>query len=807
MSTPASPPAHPSTPQDEDGFSRRNLLTATAVVAAAGSALALPGRASAAPADRPLAAPNRRPASNKAQVTWSSESTASGYAPKSATWFADPEVGLAGVSYKLSRRNDIALTSAGRDFGTVITVDPARTYQKMLGIGSSMEDSTVHNLSLMGSGVRTKVLRALFDPSKGAGFNLTRICFGASDFSHGDFYTYDDGPADPTLSRFSIQKDIDNHIISTLKEALRINPDLVCGTAWSAPAWMKDNNSLIDGHLLDKYIPTLAVYYRKIVQAYAKQGIPLHAVTPQNEPMWPAGIYPSMLVSPQQEQKLIDAMRKEFDAHGIKTEIWGYDYNFGDADNYLPGLYGNAKSGYTDAYRNSTAIAFHDYSGDPSRMSLAKADYPDLDMIMTERMWWGTSGADRIARYMRSSSTGYLAWVTMLDQNRDAQHLGSPDPTPLLQNPDDRDTWWSLPEYYLFAQFSKFVQRGAKRIWSDYGSTDTITTVAFLNPDDTITTVVINASSSAQEFTLRSGKQQVIDNLPPKTVGTYVWRSSASSAAAVDACGTLQAETYSSAAGVGIEATGDTTGGEDIAYLGNGDWVAYDKVAFGAKAATQFKARVASGAADGVKGRIEVRIDSRTSKPVGSIEVSNTGGWQTWTTKLAGISGVTGTHTVYLTFTSEGKDDFANLNWFTFTQNTGTDAYGPVQAENYLNASGLVIENTGDTGGGKDVAYISPGDWAEYPDVVFGDKAATRFKARVASGAGSGVKGRIEVRIDSRTSDPVGSIEVTNTGGWQTWSTKSADISDVTGTHTVYLTFTSDGKDDFTNINWFTFDH
>jgi O-glycosyl hydrolase len=801
MSTSASMPAGPSSPQGRAPLSRRNFLTAAAAVAAAmGSELALPSRATAA-ASRP-------PATGSAQVTWSSESTASGYAPKSSTWYADPATGLTAVAHKLSRQNDIALTSSGRNFGTVINVDPGRAYQKMLGVGCSMEDSTIHSLSLMTPSVRSKVLRALFDPAKGAGFNLTRICFGTSDFSHGPgFYTYDDGPADPTLSRFSIQKDIDNHIISTLQDALRINPNLaIVGTAWSAPAWMKDNNSLVDGHLLDQYIPTLALYYRKIVQAYAAQGLHIHAVTPQNEPGWPAGHYPSMLVSAQQEAQLINAMRKEFDAHGITTQIWAWDWNFGDLGTYASDLLGTRDSGYTDAYRNAKGIAWHDYSGDPSTMSLAKTDYPDLDMCMTERMLWGTDGADRIARYMRSWSTGYISWVTMLDQNRDTQQYGSPDPTPLIQNPDHRDTWWALPEYYLFAQFSKFVQRGAQRIWSDYGSTGTVTTVAFRNPDGTLATVVVNGTSSAQDFTLRSGGQQLIDSLPAKTVGTYVWTPSARPGA-IDAYSPIQAEAYSDAAGVAVEVTGDNAGGEDIGWIGNGDWVKYDNVAFGAKAPTQFMARVASGAGSGVSGKVEVRLDSRSSTPVASIPVSNTGGWQSWSTKITDISGVTGTHTVYLTFAGDQPDNFVNLNWFTFTHDTGTDAYSTIQAENYLNASGVVPEGTGDTGGGQDIAWISPGDWAEYPNVVFGTQAATQFTVRVASGAASGVSGKIEVRLDSLSSAPVGSVTVENTGGWQTWTTKTAGISGVTGTHTVYLAFTSDQTSDFTNVNWFTFAH
>jgi O-glycosyl hydrolase len=765
--------------------------------AAAGSALALPGKANAAS--------NR---SCPVQRTWSSESTAEGYAPKSGTWYTDPAAGLAAVAHKLSRQDDLALTSAGDDFGQVINVDPALAYQSMLGIGTSIEDSTVYNLSMMSSSKRNEVLRALFHPKKGAGFNLARICFGSSDFHRSqDFYTYDDGEADPDLANFSIQKDIDNGIIETVTKALDINPDLVlCGTAWSPPAWMKDNGSLIDGHLLDEHIPTLARYYRMTVEAYAEQGIHLHAVTPQNEPGWPAGIYPSCLVSAEQAERLITLMRAEFDEAGLTTEIWAWDWNFGDTKDYLVDSLGTTESGYTEAHDDITAIAWHDYAGDPSAMSLAKAEYPDLDMVMTERMLWGTTGAERIARYLRAWSTGYIAWVTMLDQNRNFQQLGKPDPTPFIQSPTDRDQYWALPEYYIFGQFSKFVQRGAKRIWSDKGSIGTVTTVAFLNPDDTIATVVINQSHSDQEFTLRSGAHQVTDTIPAKTVGTYVWAAQAGTA--TDAYGIVQAEAYKDASGIGVEVTAGTQGGENLAWIGDGDWVRYDDIAFGDTPATRFTARIASGAAQDVMGDIEIRLDSPANDPVGTLPVTTTGGWQNWINATAEVATVTGTHDVYLTFASGQSGDFANLNWFTFGEpapDPEIDPYTTIEAEAYNTASGVQVESNDSASGGQDIGWIGNGDWVQFNNVAFGDTPAVGLAAQVASGAADGVTGDVEIRLDELANAPIGRFSVSNTGGWTTWTTKTADLTPVTGTHTVYMTFTSGQASDFVNVDWFSF--
>jgi hypothetical protein len=117
---------------------------------------------------------------------------------------------------------------------------------------------------------------------------------------------------------------------------------------------------------------------------------------------------------------------------------------------------------------------------------------------------------------------------------------------------------------------------------------------------------------------------------------------------------------------MGLETTTDTGGGQNLMQIGNGDWAQYNGIDFGSTPATQFVARVASGAAGGVSGLVEVRLDSRTNAPIGSFAVGNTGGWQSWRTIPANMSPVTGVHNIYITFTSGQPADYVNLNWFTF---------------------------------------------------------------------------------------------------------------------------------------------
>jgi hypothetical protein len=135
----------------------------------------------------------------------------------------------------------------------------------------------------------------------------------------------------------------------------------------------------------------------------------------------------------------------------------------------------------------------------------------------------------------------------------------------------------------------------------------------------------------------------------------------------------------------------------------------------------------------------------------------------------------------------------------------GQSAYGTIQAESYAQQNGVQVEATTDTGGGQNIGWLANGDWAMYPNVAFGSTPARTFRARVASGAGGGVSGLIQVRLGSPTAAVVAEFAIGNTGGWQAWRTVPGNAGGITGTHNVYLTFTSGQPADFVNVNWFTF--
>jgi hypothetical protein len=136
----------------------------------------------------------------------------------------------------------------------------------------------------------------------------------------------------------------------------------------------------------------------------------------------------------------------------------------------------------------------------------------------------------------------------------------------------------------------------------------------------------------------------------------------------------------------------------------------------------------------------------------------------------------------------------------------GIDAYAVIQAETAAGQQGTQFQETEDEGGGQNIGWISNGDWLRFDDVEFGTEPATKVAVRLACDVDGG-GGRIEFRLDSPGNAPVGTVQVEDTGGWQDWESRSADIEPTTGRHTVFLTFARDDAAEFVNLNYFAFAH
>ncbi len=442
------------------------------------------------------------------------------------------------VDGKLQLTEQLALdwsTPAQADKVELVKVDSTIVFQTMLGMGSSLEPSTCWNLARMTPAERDQVMKQLVNPTNGIGMNLLRLCIGSPDFTGDPWYSYNDLPAGETdleLKRFSIERDR-RYILPAIKLARQKNPDLLFfASPWSPPGWMKSTGTMIGGHLLPQHYATYAEYFVRFIQAYEAEGIPIYAVTIQNEPgvdrakaKDPKWHYPSCHWTGEQERDFIrDHLGPAFRRHGLKTLIWCYDHNYnvrGTGDD--PGIgYPRAILSDPQAAAFVSGVAFHGYEGRPEGMSVFHREFPNGPIYFTEGSVFGIKGAVELIDRLRNWASGYNGWVTMLD-DRGKPNNGPFEASRTLVTLNSKTVKPDFHfDYYMYGQFMKFVQRGAQRIESTAGD-NAFANVAFRNPDGSIVLIVANTTSNLKPFVIECRDRSLATGLAPKSVATFVW--------------------------------------------------------------------------------------------------------------------------------------------------------------------------------------------------------------------------------------------------------------------------------------------
>jgi glucosylceramidase len=467
-------------------------------------------------------------------------------APSARVWVTTPD-----QTMKLSDLGSVEFLPGESELLT-ISVDPSRSYQTMDGFGASITDSSAHVLHRLDRPARDAVMRRLF---RDDGLSVLRQPMGASDFVAGEFYTYDDlppGRTDYDMSRFSIAHDR-AQILPLLRQALALNPRLkVVGSPWSPPAWMKTNGSLIGGRLIDqpRIYSAYARYFVEFVEAYERAGVPVYAVTVQNEPQNrnPSG-YPGMDLPVAQEAKLIVAVGRAFRAAGIDTKILGYDHNWSmhpdDIASTPPGevpeteyptdLLGSSAGRFLDG------TAFHCYSGDPSRQTELHRAFPDKGIWFTECS--GSHGpsdppaqvfSDTLKWHARNLVLGItrnwgktvVNWNLALDPSG-GPHNGGCDTCTGVVTVGPGQTVTENAEYHTLGHLARFVRPGAGRIAStSFGTTGwngQIMDAAFLGRDGQVALVVHNENDAARSFAVAQGGRFFEYTLPGGALATFTW--------------------------------------------------------------------------------------------------------------------------------------------------------------------------------------------------------------------------------------------------------------------------------------------
>lgn len=437
-----------------------------------------------------------------------------------------------GDQTQLLKRNADARFAPGVRAATVIEVDPGQRYQQMVGFGAAITDASAwliqHKLD---AAQRAALLNELFGPAPGLGLSFTRLTIGASDFSR-QHYSLDDmppGQSDPELRHFSIEANR-AEVLPVTKAALAINPRLrVMASPWSAPGWMKSGDSLVQGTLKAEAYAPFARYLSRYLSAYAHEGVPIYAITLQNEPHFEPRDYPGMRVSPAQRAAFIGGHLGPLLAREHPhTRILDWDHNWDEPWSPAEVLKDPQASQYV------SGVAWHCYGGDVRVQSALHDRWPDKDTYFTECSGgqWAPVWSDNLQYFARTlviGSTrgwarGVLLWNLALDEQH-GPHLGGCNDCRGVVTIDSRDGRITRnAEYYALAHASRFVRQGARRIASTSGY-DQLDTVAFRNADDgSLVLLVSNSASAPRRFAVRVGIRSFDYTLPAASVATFAWK-------------------------------------------------------------------------------------------------------------------------------------------------------------------------------------------------------------------------------------------------------------------------------------------
>jgi len=442
--------------------------------------------------------------------------------------------------------------AAGSSAGAIL-LDPSRTYQEMLGFGGALTDASAYMINQLDAPAREKFLRELYHPSE-LGLEVTRICVGSSDYA-ATMYSYDEGEPDPDLQRFSIDHDKE-YILPQLRTARQHNPSLfLLASPWSPPGWMKANGTMLGGSMKPKNFPVYAKYLVKFLQSYQAEGVPVDAITPQNETDTEQdGRMPACVWAQEHEIVFVSQhLGPALDENKIPTKIWILDHNFNLWGRVVNELENPMVSRYVDG------VAWHPYVGSVTSVSRVHDLYPDKKMYSTEGgfeatfslvgpMTFGAGApggagpepaaaparprrepnpAAAIARAGVGAANSVRNWMsTIIVWNLVLDESGKPNIGPFnglgfitihsqTKEITRGNSYWAMKHYTHAAH------RGSKR-FDTQGELEGVAHVAFVNPDNTKVLVLSNVGAE-RKTQLRLGNLMTEVLLPADSVTNLSW--------------------------------------------------------------------------------------------------------------------------------------------------------------------------------------------------------------------------------------------------------------------------------------------
>ncbi|HXF95312.1 MAG TPA: family 16 glycosylhydrolase [Gemmatimonadales bacterium] len=431
----------------------------------------------------------------------------------------------------LSREPSLRFAADPAGAEAAIEVDETTAYQALVGFGAALTDASAWLIQGLPPERRERLLRELFGPAPGLGLSFTRLTIGASDFSlrHYSLADAPPGEADPGLEHFSIAENR-TALLPALKRALAINPRLsIMASPWSPPGWMKTSGSLIGGTLRPEAYGPFAEYFRRYLEAYALEGVPIRFLSIQNEPHFEPSDYPGMRLEPPARARVIGRfLGPLLRRAGLPAEILEWDHNWDQPESPLAVL------GDSLARRYVAGVAWHCYAGDVAVQSRVREAYPEKDVYFTECSGgaWAPDFADNLTWITRTLiigatrhwARGVLLWNLALDETHGPHTGGCGNCRGVVTIHRSTGEVTRNAEYYALAHASRFVRPGARRVASTAGPAG-LESVAFRNPDDgSKVLIAVNTGPEARAFRVGWAGQSFRYALPSRSVVTFRWR-------------------------------------------------------------------------------------------------------------------------------------------------------------------------------------------------------------------------------------------------------------------------------------------
>jgi hypothetical protein len=143
------------------------------------------------------------------------------------------------------------------------------------------------------------------------------------------------------------------------------------------------------------------------------------------------------------------------------------------------------------------------------------------------------------------------------------------------------------------------------------------------------------------------------------------------------------------------------------------------------------------------------------------------------------------------------------IKTLSYWSENGSEAVGTinpfkrVEAETMAWSEGVKSDKNNKTG--VFITQIDNNDFIEVRAVNF-EKAAKSFQISAASVAG----GKIEIHLDNKEGELIGTCDIKNTGNLDVWKVFKSKVKKVTGLHTVFLVFK--GNEKMFNLDWWKFE-